>query len=56
MNNQDNVILGINIYKKSFDVALLLFNGKRKDKKFANQYDGFDELQAWLMEKGWGSI
>ena len=46
MNNQDEVILGIDISKKTFDVALLLPNGKRKNKKFANHHDGFDELQA----------
>jgi transposase len=50
MNNQDEVILGIDISKKSFDVALLLPIGKRKNKKFSNDHDGFDELQAWLAQ------
>ena len=50
MNNQDRTILGIDISKKSFDVALLLPNGKRKNKKFANHREGFDELQSWLEQ------
>lgn len=43
-------ILGIDISKKSFDVALLLPNGKRKNKKFCNDHDGFKALHDWLRE------
>ena len=48
MNNHNKVVLGIDISKKTFDVALLLLNGKRKNKKFANHHEGFNELQVWL--------
>jgi transposase len=50
MNSQDRTILGIDVSKSKFDVALLLPNGKRKNKKFSNHRDGFDELQAWLEQ------
>jgi len=43
-------ILGIDISKKSFDVALLLPNGKRKNKKFCNDPEGFKALHDWLLE------
>ncbi|MFT7288643.1 MAG: hypothetical protein ACI87W_002765 [Halieaceae bacterium] len=56
MKDEDKVILGANIYQKRFDVALLLPNSKREDKKIVRQYDGFDELQAWIIEKGSCSI
>ena len=48
MKNQEKVILGIDISKNSFDVALLLLNGKRKNKKFSNNSNGFNELKIWL--------
>lgn len=43
-------VLGIDISKKSFDVALLLPNGKRKNKKFCNDMEGFKALHNWLQE------
>lgn len=43
-------VLGIDISKKSFDVALLLANGKRKNKKFSNDMEGFKALHNWLQE------
>jgi len=43
----DNPILGINISKKTFDVALLR-REKFKHKKFRNSEPGFKELSAWL--------
>lgn len=49
MTKQDGFILGIDISKKHFDVALLLIDGKRKNKKFANNNDGFEQLQQWLI-------
>jgi len=50
MINQDNVVLRIDISKKSFDVALLLLNGIRINKKFRNNHNGFNELQDWLEQ------
>lgn len=44
----DQYILGIDISKKHFDVALLLPSGKRKNKKFSNNPEGFQALSAWL--------
>lgn len=41
--------LGIDISKKTFDVALLLPSGKQKHKKFPNTPDGFQGLFDWLQ-------
>lgn len=43
-------VLGVDISKKSFDAALLLPNGKRKNKKFCNDIEGFKALHNWLHE------
>lgn len=50
MNNIHHYILGIDISKKHFDVALLLPNNKRKNKKFSNHQKGFEELEQWLTK------
>ncbi len=42
-------ILGIDISKASVDVALLAGAKRPKRAKFANQYEGFEELQQWLQ-------
>jgi transposase len=44
------IILGIDISKTSFDVALLL-NNKFKTKKFDNTIKGFSELKQWLSKQ-----
>ncbi len=44
-------ILGIDVSKAKFDVALLLEDGKVKTKKFANNSKGFVELVDWLNMK-----
>ena len=46
-----NIILGIDISKLTFDVALLIDN-KAKTKKFSNTSKGFSELKQWLKNKG----
>jgi transposase len=46
-------ILGVDIAKKKFDVALLV-NGKLKHKVFTNDQGGFAELTAWLTKQGVG--
>lgn len=46
MNEQ--YILGIDISKNHFDVALLLPQGKRKNKKFDSTLQGFNALAVWL--------
>ncbi|MBD2319795.1 hypothetical protein H6G05_23520, partial [Pseudanabaena sp. FACHB-1050] len=47
-NNEVNDVLGIDISKAKFDVALIQGNTKIKSKVFANNPEGFAELQAWL--------
>ncbi len=44
-------ILGVDIAKRKFDVALLL-NQKLKHKVFANNQEGFSELIGWLEKYG----
>jgi transposase len=46
-----NIILGVDISKLTFDVALLNAN-KLKTKKFRNTTKGFAELKQWLKTKG----
>lgn len=46
-----NIILGVDISKLTFDVALLNDN-KVKTKKFSNTPKGFSELKQWLKNKG----
>lgn len=50
MTQSKQYILGIDISKKNFDVALSLPNGKRKNKKFGNDAEGFQALHDWLLE------
>lgn len=47
----EKAVLGIDIAKKSFDVVLLQ-GGKRVHRSFANQAEGFEQLSAWLQERG----
>jgi hypothetical protein len=51
-NNEVNDVLGIDISKAKFDVALIQGNAKIKSKVFANNPEGFAELQAWLNTQG----
>ncbi|MBD3887613.1 IS110 family transposase [Phormidium tenue FACHB-886] len=50
--NQQPRILGIDISKAKFHVALLLDNGKAKKKVFANNIAGFALLSEWLSTQG----
>ncbi len=43
-------ILGVDIAKRKFDVALLI-NGKLKHKVFTNDQEGFGMLLSWLHQK-----
>jgi len=43
--------LGIDIAKKTFDVALLR-NDKFRNKKFPNNLEGFKQLDSWLAKQG----
>ena len=43
-------ILGVDIAKRKFDVALLI-NGKLKHKVFTNNQEGFELLMAWLHKQ-----
>lgn len=50
-----NVILGVDISKATFDVALLNDN-KVKTKKFSNTSKGFSELKQWLKKQRNSSV
>lgn len=50
MTSHHKFILGIDISKKHFDVALLMPNEKRKNKKFSNAPSGFLQLGQWLQK------
>ena len=45
-------VLGIDIAKAKFDVALLFPDGRFKNKVFANDASGFSQLSAWLVKQG----
>ena len=45
------MILGVDISKNKFDVALIL-NNKVKTKQFSNNNKGFSNLVDWLKSKG----
>lgn len=49
---QEVDVLGIDISKAKFDVALLRGQDKIKSKVFANTPEGFSELQTWLTNQG----
>src|ERR1700761_8408320 len=46
-----SIILGIDVSKKTFDMALLI-NNKVKNKKFDNTAKGFNALSQWLKNHG----
>ncbi len=45
-------VLGIDVSKAKFDVALLFESGKSKSKVFCNSEAGFGELNLWLAKQG----
>ena len=49
-------ILGIDVAKAKFDIALLLPTGKFKSKVFDNEASGFRKLDAWLGKQGVASL
>jgi transposase len=51
MSETTLLILGIDVSKRSFNAALLMF-GKEKTKKFSNDSLGFSQLQDWLNQQG----
>jgi len=50
MTTLKKYILGIDISKRHFDVALMLLNNKQKHKKFSNDPKGFEALKSWLLQ------
>ena len=48
--------LGIDISKKTFDVALLTVDGQPKHKKFSNDPEGFRQLDSWLVVQMVGDV
>lgn len=49
-------VLGIDIAKAKFQVALLLADGKIRHKTFPNAPAGFDQLAAWLQRQHGGGV
>lgn len=47
-----DAVLGIDIAKAKFQVALLLADGKVRHKTFPNAAAGFQQLAAWLQQQG----
>ncbi|MDZ7798440.1 MAG: transposase [Patescibacteria group bacterium] len=45
------LIVGIDIGKAKFDIALLKPNNKIKSKVFKNNTDGFNQLLSWLSQQ-----
>ena len=43
-------VIGIDISKSKFDVAVLLLNNKIKNRKFNNRVSGFAEFIEWLKK------
>ena len=56
MDEQERYYLGIDISKRHFDAALLLPTGKRKNKKFRNDAEGFEKLAVWLANHDAASL
>jgi transposase len=53
MSTKEEVdVLGMDISKAKFDVALIQGKAKIKNKVFANNLEGFTELQTWLTSQG----
>lgn len=55
MNKPDG-ILGIDISKATFDVALIIGEKRHKSKKFSNNLEGFEDLDRWLNQQGVESV
>ena len=47
-----NNVLGVDISKATFDMALLIGEKRRKSKKFSNTLEGFKKLVEWLNRQG----
>ncbi len=52
MTDLSNGILGIDISKAKFDVALLVAGKVKKTHIFDNTPDGFKMLSSWLLKQG----
>jgi Transposase len=49
-------ILGIDISKAKFDVALMVAGKVKKTRVFENAPDGFKALSDWLLKQGISSV
>ena len=52
MTDLNNEILGIDISKAKFDVALMVAGKVKKTHIFENAPDGFETLSSWLLKQG----
>ena len=56
MTDLNQGILGIDISKAKFDVALMVAGKVKKTHVFENAPDGFKALSSWLMKQGISSV
>ena len=56
MTDSNKGILGIDISKAKFDVALLVAGKIKKTHIFENAPDGFKALSNWLLKQGISSV
>ena len=56
MTDSNHVILGIDISKAKFDVALMVAGKVKKSHLFENAQDGFETLSGWLLKQGITSV
>lgn len=52
----NRIIVGADIAKKKFDVALKKLNGKWSNYEFSNDQNGFDKFRNWLEKNDYTSI
>jgi transposase len=56
MTDANHGILGIDISKAKFDVALMVEGKIKKSHLFENAQDGFEALSGWLLKQGFTSV
>ena len=56
MTDLNQGILGIDISKAKFDVALMVAGKVKKTHLFENAQDGFESLSGWLQKQGISSV
>lgn len=52
----DSIIVGADIAKKKFDVALIMLNGKWSNSEFSNDENGFAKFRNWLEKNNFTAV